>query len=247
MEVLEGISGTTTVVDWDAAVNAATNKAYTKYNSYGKANTISEVVKEEVIYKDIKEIDNPIIQIDSSYFLSKHKTRLRKLGKTVADTTINSNHIWQYLQALSCIEQDDTLNDFSKMDNYLRSRIADTGACINMLKTSKYSVEPYMIAFLKYSAKRLPFCCGVTEYGDFGFPDLKMNKELFYNLLIDLIRLKAASRRQSFSGAVGIINYFINTDFMKVLEKRDDLFEVTFFTNPKTSAKLKMFKFDTKI
>jgi hypothetical protein len=89
----------------------------------------------------------------------------------------------------------------------------------------------------------LPKCCGITEFGDFVINE--ENKEKI-NIFLDIIKLRCHTNPKIY-GAYSIINYFVNTEFTKILEKRDDLTFIKEFKNPKTGATLKTFIFDNNI
>lgn len=93
----------------------------------------------------------------------------------------------------------------------------------------------------------LPFCCGIQEWGNFLFNNIEDNNPILYNLIIDWMRLESNLLMDNDMGAYSIVNYFIDTLFMDILEKRDDLTFIKEFTNPKTKATLKTFIFDNKI
>lgn len=202
---------------------------------------VKMITKGDIKKEEVKE--NNLLGLDPTYFMSNASKRISKLKK---DKNSIEN-IFEYLKILATTEQND--NEFT-VDKFTRNTAVNESAR-NFVKINKVTNVLNWnpgIYFYIYQANRLPYCCGVTEYGNFQFTEYKLvDQNLVYNLIIDLIRLSANNERRQFSGAVGIINYFINTPFMNILESRDDLRIVEEFTNPKTNHKLKMFIFNTKI
>lgn len=98
-------------------------------------------------------------------------------------------------------------------------------------------------SYLKTRSKIMPYCCGITEFGDFVI-NTKCEKTI--NIFLDIIRLRCHLYPKVY-GAYSIINYYVDTLFDDILNKRDDLTFVKKFKNPKTKAILNTYVFDNKI
>ncbi len=206
-------------------------------------NTVEEI--EVLSYnEELKKINNPLADKDLSYFLENHENRIQELK----ESKTSEEDIFNFLVILTNIEQDKrySIKDlpFSGSLNTRTYRSSYTQLVI----PSGFSSPTRAYMFL-YAASILPYCCGVTEFGNFNFYNYtKVDRNLVFNLVIDLIRLSANNNRiGSGSGAVGLINYFVHLPFGDVLKKRDDLTFIKEFTNPKTTQTLKMYIFNTKI
>jgi len=158
------------------------------------------VVATESVTEATKE-ENILMGLDPNYFLTRHRTRLNKLKRDKRSEAL----IVDYIQELAKIEEDGLVSLYKhriQPHNYHRA----VGSAVNMLGGNKQ--HQYYVSYYTYQANRLPFCCGVSEYGDFKFFHCKKtNQELLHNLVLDLIRLNANSNREAFSGAISIINY----------------------------------------
>lgn len=199
--------------------------------------------------KELGEVANLLAFRSLNYFYSNHKKRVLELSKI--KTTTNSlsgiDLIQQFLKILVNIEQEKDV-DTSKLFNPVPTNFSLRGTQLN-LYTTKYGAGSVVTERLfNYTSQTLPYCCGVCEYGGFSYiKPSKVEIKLVHNLILDLIKLTADRDRKDHTGAVGLINYFIDTDFMETLLNRDDLELVKAFQNPKTGKKLNMFLFDTKI
>lgn len=215
---------------------------FTEEVAVNVTNGIYSLANIEEVVETNKEESNDLLKLDPKYFLENATNRLKKLKRAGVKKSIDK--IVKYLMILALTEQNKegaTIKDFNSTNFSNRS---NSSFIKLMIGNDRFFNEYFYI----YQANRMPFCCGVTEYGNFSFREIKLvDKDLVFNLILDLIRLSASNKRALFSGALGVINYFINTPFMKVIENRDDLRFVEQFTNPKTSHKLKMFIFNTKI
>lgn len=204
-------------------------------------------VVEKVDYKKILvELYNPLIKEYLNNPLKEHCERIKKLAKPITNIDNNIKSIIEILQVLCAIENDMSAEEFSNMKSY--SSISNNTFYIKIKNDTIFSSHKYAI---RIQCSILPYCCGISEYGNFMFNGkyaLDSNLEnTKYNLIIDLIRLHSMFHRKNVSGAYSIINYFVDTPFMKYLELRDDLTFIKKFTNPKTGATLKTFIFDSKI
>lgn len=190
--------------------------------------------------EELNKIENPLYKEEINFFLTNHIERLRSLIG-------HSRKIFEFLKIIALSYGD--LIENSIYNSITSSTIRITS--INNSRSYEYPIGEVKIApvnFLGYKSSRAPYCCGWTEYGEFNFKEYrKEDKELVFNLIIDLIRLSANECRSTHSGAVGMINYFVGTDFTRILENRDDLNFIKQFKNPKTNATLKCFIFDTLI
>lgn len=192
----------------------------------------------------LRRQNNIFADKDVGYFKTNHLKRL----KTFKKDKIDENQIFEYLQILASIEQDNSLEKLTEIKTVQQSYYRTNGSGITIKINSPMSVYQFKMNYYTYVASRLPYCCGVTEYGNFNFINYeRTDSTLALNLMLDLIRLSADRNRKNFSGAVGLINYFIGTPFGDVLNNRDDINLVKEFRNPKTSATLRLFTFDTKI
>lgn len=207
----------------------------------------TQVDKEINPYRtQLKEKENPFADKNLSYFLTDHNKRISQLGKTVKKTEESITYIDQFLEILSQTQQGNEEVDLSKMYNKNLTNYRTGSRSVSMFFNTVWGVSRRYL--YQYGSQRLPHCCGVCEYGGFVFDTFtKVEEELVYNLMLDLIRLTANIERRQHSGAIGIINYFVGLPFMKVLNQRDDLSFTREFKNPKTGATLRMFIFNTKI
>lgn len=199
-----------------------------------------------IVINGLRVLESKFLDVPIDYFKTNALKRIKQLRRSNKNSI---NEIFKYLLVLAFVEADmeisrDSIRAFQ--DDRYRSNNSDTRSSIKLSRQGLFGIVNYY--FYSYLSSRLPYCCGVTEYGQFGFEKIiKVDQDLVYNLVLDLIKLSANGCRTSHSGAVGIINYFIDTPFMNILESRDDLEFVKEFKNPKTNHTLKMFTFNTKI
>ena len=204
--------------------------------------------------KELSVKKNSLAGKDLNYFLTNHSKRLKVYKKTPLGSI---QEVLDFLEVLTLKEQDETIEDSAKpLYGFNRINLRREGSDAQLMIKSPWGTVSKTY-FYRFQSRILPFCCGVCEYGQFTFSKFtKVEDQLVYNLIIDLIRLMAHNNRTTHSGAVGMINTMVevtdekestNTEFILALEQRDDLTFVKQFTNPKTRHTLKMFVFDTQI
>lgn len=200
-------------------------------------------------YKDfLKELNNPLVDLDYTYLTTNHLERLKFYISGYPFHIILDN-IYQYLIVIGIIEWRKSKEQWKDIKSHNLKIYEGSFYCKFLSDYDSFNVSYYYN--VSFRATRLPYCCGVSEYGEFIFNALEsISKELSilkYNLFIDLIRLHSMYYRKEMSGAYSMINYFVETEFDKVLSLREDITFIKKFTNPKTKTTLNTYIFDSQV